>query len=119
MAYDLEDIRERVREYIQVRHPGLHLDEPCSLTVVRDNGDSDWLFYIEYRNHAMPAKHLHAEFIRYCSDYSMGTMEAWQGTGNDYITVRSGKPLLIGDGDDSLAVETSDGLARIWLRDLS
>lgn len=118
MAYDLEEIRERVRDYIAVRHPGLHLDEPCNLTVVPagEDEDSDWMFYIQYTNRAMSAKHLACEFDRYTVDMPRGTMEAWQGTGNDYITVRSGRPLLVGDGDDSLAVEARDGIVRIWLR---
>jgi hypothetical protein len=118
MPYDLDDIRERVREYIAVRHPGLHLDEPCSLTVVPagEDEDSDWMFYIQYENRTMSAKHLAREFDRYTCDMPAGTMEARQGCGNDYITVRSGLPLLVGDGDDSLAVEARDGIVRIWLR---
>jgi hypothetical protein len=118
--YDLDDIRERVREYISVRHPGLHLDDPCNLTVIEDpaHAGEDWMFLIQYRNKAMRAKHLYVEFCRYTVDSPMGSMEAWQGCGNDYITVRSGQPLLIGDGDDSLAVKTEDGLVSIWLRQL-
>jgi hypothetical protein len=120
MPYDLNDIRERVREYIAVRHPNLRLDEPCNLTVVPggEEEDSDWMFYIQYENRAMSGKHLTREFDRYTSDIPAGTMEPWQGKGNDYITVRSGQPLLIGDGDDSGAVEARDGIVRIWLRRL-
>jgi hypothetical protein len=118
MPYDLNDLRERVREYIAVRHPNLHLDDPCNLTIVPagEDEDSDWMFYIQYENRAMPAKHLAREFDRYTSDIPAGTMEPWQGRGGDYITVGSGQPLLIGDGDDSLAVEARDGIVRIWLR---
>jgi hypothetical protein len=120
MAYDLEDITERVREYIAARHPNLCLDDNCSLTVVPagEEGDFDWMFFIQYSNPAMTAKHLEAEFMRYTTDMPIGTMETWQGTGNDYITVRSGRPLLVGDGDDSGAVKARDGLVRVWLRAL-
>lgn len=116
--YDLDDIRERVREYLVVRHPGLIIDDD-HLTVIRDtryDEGQDWMFLIQYRNKAMPKKHLLAEFDRYTLDFPKGTMEAREGLGGDYITVRSGLPLLIGDGDDGGAVEAVDGLATIWLR---
>lgn len=116
MPYDLDDIRERVREYIAVRHPNLNLDEPCSLTVVPAEEGTDWFFLIQYRNPAMSAKHLACEFDRYTVDMPIGDMEARQGCGNDYITVRSGPPLLVGDGDDGLAVDAVDGLVNVWLR---
>lgn len=118
MPYDINDIRERVREYIAVRHSNLHLDEPCKLDVIPagEDEDSDWMFYIQYENRAMSKKHLECEFDRYTVDMPIGDMEARQGCGADYITIRSGQPLLIGDGDDGGAVEATDGIVRIWLR---
>ncbi len=120
MAYDLVDIEERVREYIAVRHPHLHLADNCSLRVVIPDGyptgEEAWMFHIEYRNPAMRRRHLVNEFMRYTTDMPIGDMEPWQGCGCDYITVRSGRPLAIGDGDDSLAIEARDGYIYIWLR---
>jgi hypothetical protein len=119
IMYDLDDLNERVREYIAARHPTLHLDEPCSLKVINEPSGrgGGWMFIIQYRNPAMSRKHLLAEFTRYTVDIPQGNMEARDGCGGDYITVRSGPPLLIGDGDDSLAVYAAgDGLVSIWLR---
>lgn len=115
MAYDLQDIKERVREYIAARHPGLHFEDNCSLAVVVDPQRA-WMFYIQYRNPAMSKKHMWAQFSRYTIDFPQGTMDSRDGCGGDYITVRSGRPLLIGDGDDTGAVTAEDGLCTIWLR---
>lgn len=114
--YDLNDITERVREYLAVRHPRL---DPNNVTVIRDLEGQDWMFLIQVRIPELSPTEIDREFDRYRVDIPLET-KAWQGLGADHITVRSGKPLMIGDGDDLLAVSVSkDGLATIWLRDLS
>lgn len=121
MAYNLGEITKRVREYLEVRHPDLPFDPPSARLSVRVpkeySHDDPWMFYIEYVNPTMTAADMTNEFDRYCVDCpDDGKGGGWRGQGADYITVRSGKPLLIGDGDDSGAIDARNGYCRIWLR---
>src|SRR3954471_16664026 len=109
MAYDLDDILEHVRDYLDVRHPEL---DRANVQLIRDPkyGNTDWMFNIQVRIPAMNDEQLLFEFCRYQCDSDFNAedcasdLPSWMGRGNDYITVRSGRPLLIGDGDDSGAV---------------
>lgn len=122
MAYDLNEIQDRVRDYLDARHPEL---DPNNVTVVRDPSHAgDWMFNILVRIPTMNNEMLLFEFCRYMCDSPFNgrdcasNLPKSMGRGNDRIKVKSGRPLLIGDGDDSLAVKVDNGLVTIWLRDL-
>ena len=115
MPYNLDLVTERVREYLEVRHPRL---DPANVRVIDENGH-DWLFNILVTITGLPDAELDWEFDRYRHDRPQFDleMEAWQGLGNDYITIPKCKPLGIGDGDDTGAVWIKDHVVHIWLRD--
>lgn len=120
--YNPSDIEQRVKEYLAVRHPEL---DPNNVSVVRDPETAgDWMWLIQVRIPAMNDEQLLFEFCRYMCDSTFNgedcasDLPPVMGRGADYITVRTGRPLLIGDGDDSLAVKVKDGVVTIWLRDL-
>lgn len=115
--YNLKEIQTEVRKYLTARHPIL---QPGDITVVRETPGNDRHFYIEIQCPALMSNTACAlEFCRYTLDTPREGYEAWQGCGGDFITVTSGRPLLIGDGDDGMAMEVySTQRVTIWLRDL-
>lgn len=120
--YDLALITERVREYLEVRHPEL---DPANVRVTRDPYTlGNWMFIIQVSIPTMNDEQLLFEFCRYqCdsgfnSDDCASNLPASMGRGADYINIPKCHPLLIGDGDDSSAVRVRNHTVHIWLRDL-
>jgi hypothetical protein len=120
--YDLPLVTERVREYLEVRHPELDLANVRVIENPETRGG--WMFLIQCSIPAMNDEQLLFEFCRYQCDSDFNgedcasDLPASMGRGGDYINSPKCRPLLIGDGDDSLAVTVKDHTVTIWLRDL-